>query len=39
MKKSKGGYKGMQNPLSKKTGGKLTGVFGKRGTTKKFITG
>ena len=27
------------SPLEKKTGGKLSQVFGKRGTSKKFITG
>ena len=31
---------GMKNPIaSKSTGGKMTQVFGKKGTVEKFITG
>lgn len=40
MKNPCGSYMGATgNPLSKKTNGKLSGVFGKRGTVRKFITG
>jgi hypothetical protein len=30
---------GSMNPISRKTGGKMTQVFGKKGETKKYIVG
>jgi len=40
MKNPCGNYSGMKNPIiERRTDGKLTQVFGKKGTTKKFITG
>ena len=30
---------GIKHPLGKKTNGKLTGIFGKKGSVRKYITG
>jgi hypothetical protein len=39
MKNPCGKWSGAKNPVTKSSGGKLTRVLGRRGTTQKFITG
>lgn len=39
MKNPCGKNTGMKNPATKETHGKMTQVFGKKGTAKKFIIG